>query len=269
MPTAARLRQDYSIFNGIDRSGGIEIWEVSALVDGGGLPTWTANNGSTVVLGEIPFAENDPHPDPVLAAKGVFLLHKAIQKQVSPTVAHCRLIWDNQRSFGFNVTPSSRVYANMGSPLELPQFTINSESSPGVANSWRRAAVKGALRAELVRVFTLNTSGSDGDLTTLTNDIIPNVGKAYNFGGIPYLLGSFSSARYNNGQIRVEYVFRSTAQVKAIPAGTVPGFHVSLPALDYLDEYAPDFVSSGTPPTVGVLLASEQYDAGLPLLGVP
>lgn len=259
--TTNLLKANYLLRKGLDRQQATDLWHVQ------GVEALTPAEAEAKFVDSVPITLGALHRS--LAA--AVCVDKSLvsfwpQSGTSPQTwsAYVTVAYDTFRvSFGGTrlSSGSSSDFIEFGVPI----WTQMASGVGGSPDLYRRT-VRIVPRAKITVFKQSFITAANADAATI--NIADNAGKGYTIpgvlGGRPVILDPRSQVRTAGGSGFVQYVFTTYGRVKAHPAGTFDDQDVSLPALNFLEEYDED--SESNPPDVGKKDLSDLYEPGDALL---
>lgn len=240
---ARNFRPNY----GLNYSSLDELWHVDSISG------WTYDNTVSVVFAQVPRSLGNAIPELGSAVVVNISLHQYINPTDAIVLVQART--NHGTVYRFR---SSAIQGYTGT-MRVP-YWARTTSASGVIWSPKEAIEPREYSRRVVTVYIRNGDLTDSFIQTINQQVGTVVRFPDNVNGIPYLMKSPSIVDYAPGQTRVIYSFETSCRVLAMPAGTILGQDVALPALDYLQEwYAPFGQTSGNPLPIQVRRWQDRY----------
>lgn len=258
-PTANLLYADYNVDWGLHRSSVAELWLVN------GVTGWTDRNFTDVVVPHIPRQRGQVHPGIENAICRNFRCVKKINTGQTTGTPNFSPLFAAKVAVFFTSSHteaiSSRASMTVGytGTVQVPNWTLTIVSTSGGSQAVWVPSTTNEPREYLRRVETrFVRDGAVSD--NILNQIFVRVGAVFVLNGIPYLLKSPSIVNLPNQLTRVVYTFETSCQMLERPANPGDGQDITLPYLNFLQEwFQPLGLDGGSPPPIIVRDWSDRY----------
>lgn len=227
---------------------------------------------------DAPFSQGDPHPDPIMRARGAILRRKRLV--AGPSNQRAVVLYDWGPPGGFSSGPFVRTSAEVRSqavqakwpkaklyPKPPPPPPPVGPPPPPEAPLYWVEWVDGPQRSIATRVETKSVSPPAGGDEAIITTVEYNLGRWYVRGLKLYVLEDYTYTNIQGTLPVLRYYFRAKLPVAGRAVGD--GFDLEIPYLDRLEEWYVDDLNEDTPGTLTTsikkLTFEQLYNEGSPL----
>jgi len=240
--TAELMKDSFDVGDGLDLSGGTQLWKVSGLTPSN--RDLTTVEYATSALPQL----GTTHPDYPVAVCDL----RRINQIISPTAVFVRVRY-RTRSFGGGGTRRGGRSSSFLVPFKMPVL-VDIQSAFGIAGLEEVALTGGRPMIRRIERFINPVSNR----TVALQDVYDNTRRSFVVGGRAYVLWEHDSFLSTLNEHVLDLHFVASSWVAPIPLGTYPGQILETPALGPMEEYAPNAFQA----QINIISANVLYPAG-------